>query len=138
MTTRPRVAFAVRCVAGLSAGRIVTVQSFQHDVSYDGPLNLTLGAHKYRILLETRTAPSHARVIVTDGQQSQALYDGEGVEQEGHLDIVWAGDLDRDGKLDLVVSFFAKDSWYPYELLLSSRARGRNLVGRAALFETGD
>jgi hypothetical protein len=47
-------------------------------------------------------------------------------------------DLDRDGRLDLIVNLERKYSRHPYRLLLSSSASKGQLVGDAALFETGD
>jgi hypothetical protein len=77
-------------------------------------------------------------VVVTDGHQSQVLYSVDGFADEPHFEIVWAGDLDRDGKLDLIVNLERKYSWHPFRLLLSSKAVGAELVGQAAIFETGD
>jgi hypothetical protein len=36
------------------------------------------------------------------------------------------------------VNLDRKYSWHPYRLLLSSKASARQLVGEAAIFETGD
>ena len=77
-------------------------------------------------------------MILTDGQQTQVLYSADGFTDEPHYDVVWAGDLDRDGRLDLVVNLHRKYSCHPYRLLLSSFASNGQLVGDAALFETGD
>ena len=139
VTTAPLVEFAVRCVAGLTEGRIVNVQRFPYELAHHEPLQIALGARKYEIRLDAReTTLADARVVLTEGRRTQVLYDAEGFVDEPHFEIVWAGDLDRDGKLDLVVNLDRKYSWYPIKLLLSSRATGKNLVGLAALFETGD
>jgi hypothetical protein len=62
----------------------------------------------------------------------------DGFVDEPHFDVPWAGDLDGDGKLDLVVNLSRKYSLHPYRLLLSSMAAVGELVGEAAAFETGD
>jgi hypothetical protein len=36
------------------------------------------------------------------------------------------------------VNMHRKYSWHPYRLLLSTRATGSELVGEAAIFETGN
>ena len=54
---------------------------------------------------------------------------------EPHFRIHWAGDLDRDGRLDMLVTFSEKYSYYPRQLLLSSAARLPNLVGEVARYE---
>ena len=67
-----------------------------------------------------------------------AIYSADGFTDDPHYFVEWAGDLDRDGKLDLIVNLHRKYSWHPYRLLLSSKASALQLVGEAAIFETGD
>jgi hypothetical protein len=72
------------------------------------------------------------------GGRAQRLYWPEEATfscDEPHFDVAWAGDLDRDGRLDLVVSFSSKYSHHPRRLLLSSAAGPDQLVGSVALFE---
>ena len=109
------------------------------SLQYARPFLLTFGARQYGIYLESaRDDLFDAQVILADGQRSQVLHSADGFIDDPHYDIVWAGDLDRDGQLDLVVNLHRKYSWYPYRLLLSSFAANGQLVGDAALFETGD
>lgn len=49
--------------------------------------------------------------------------------QHNSLWLYWAGDLDRDGKLDLIF-WTSGNSWEEYYLLLSSIAKKGELVGR--------
>ena len=51
--------------------------------------------------------------------------------------LVWMGDLDRDGRADLLVEDAMSEIAEHWVLYLSSAARGRNLVGRVAEFERG-
>jgi len=135
----PKVTFAARCVAGLSAGKIVNAGVLNHDLQYDGALELTIGALRYRLSIEAKHPDlADAKVVLAHDGRMQVLYSADGFVDEPHFHIVWAGDLDRDGKLDLVVNLNRKYSWHPYRLLLSTKARGRDLVGDAAVFETGD
>ena len=139
VVTTPEVNFAVRCVPEITPGPILNARIQEHDLAYHGPLHIALGTRKYQLQLDGKDPSlADARVILRDGRRSQVLYSADGFVDEPHFQIVWAGDLDRDGKLDLVVNIHRKYSWHPYRLLLSSKAVGKSLVGEAALFETGD
>ena len=135
----PKVTFAVRCVAGLRAGKIVNAGVTNHDLQYEGALEVTLERLRYRVYLQPKDPDlADAKVILAASGREQVLYSADGFVDEPHFEVVWAGDLDRDGKLDLVVNLHRKYSMHPFRLLLSTRARGRDLVGEAAVFETGD
>ena len=133
------VTFAVRCMRGLQAGTIRSADVVNHQLDSDGPLRVALGARRYEVQLRsTRADRTDATVILSDGRQTQVLYSVDGFVDDPHFEIEWAGDLDRDGRLDLVVNLSRKYSVYPHRLLLSSRAVKNQLVGEAAVFESGD
>ena len=135
----PEVTFAVRCVPGLRAGTIQNARVVNHDLLGDGPLNVSLGSLRYEVRLETKdSSAADTKVVLAHAGRTQVLYATEGFVDEPHFEIVWAGDLDRDGKLDLIVNLHRKYSVHPYRLLLSTRASRDSLVGEAAVFETGD
>jgi len=135
----PDVRFAVRCIPNLRAGRIRTTSINEESLKPNLPLKVSLGSRRYELRLQsTREDLYDAQVVLSYGQQTQVLYSADGFADEPHFDIVWTGDLDRDGKLDLIVNLERKYSWHPYRLLLSSKAVGTELVGQAAIFETGD
>jgi mRNA-degrading endonuclease toxin of MazEF toxin-antitoxin module len=52
------------------------------------------------------------------------------------LRVIWAGDLDGDGKLDLLVDVSNDDNAGDTALYLSSKARSGELVGLAAILHT--
>ena len=79
-----------------------------------------------------------ARVVLSHGAARQVLYSTDGFVDEPHFYVEWAGDLDRDGRLDLVVNLSNKYSVHPHRLLLSTRAKKSELVGEAAVLVTGD
>lgn len=135
----PNVTFAVRCVAGLRAGKIVNAGVTNHDLQDQRALDVTLERLQYRVYLRAKDPNlADAKVILAVNGRAQVLYSVDGFVDGPHFEVVWAGDLDRDGKLDLVVNLHRKYSAHPYRLLLSTKARGRDLVGEAAVFETGD
>ena len=135
----PDVTFAVRCVAGLRAGRIQATHVMNDSLDPKRALKLALGSRRYELRIQSARADLFdAEVILTDGSRTQVLYAADGFADEPHFDVTWAGDLDRDGKLDLVVNLNRKSSVHPYRLLLSTKASGSQLVGEAAVFETRD
>ncbi|MHB0972566.1 MAG: hypothetical protein ACYC7A_18020 [Thermoanaerobaculia bacterium] len=71
------------------------------------------------------------RIILSDGEREQVLFDAQFVD-EPPIDVFWAGDLDRDGKLDLVTNLSPKYSVWHVKLWLSSKAGEGELVGLAA------
>jgi len=137
--SHPDVVFAVRCVAGLRAGRIRSAGVTNRELSDRGPLDISLGTLQYQLRVESNDSSlADAKVVLDHAGRTQVLYSADGYADDPHFQIVWAGDLDRDGKLDLVVNLHRKYSWHPYRLLLSTKASATHLVGEAAVFETGD
>ena len=135
----PQVTFAVRCVSGLRAGKIRSAGVVNHELLSSGSLDVSLGKARYQIRVEARDpAAADAKVILAHAGRTQVLYSAGEFPDEPHYRVIWAGDLDRDGKLDLVVNLHGKYSWHPYRLLLSTRATGKDLVGEGAIFETGN
>ncbi|MGE5243107.1 MAG: hypothetical protein ACM3SQ_02630 [Betaproteobacteria bacterium] len=133
----PDVDFAVRCIPEVRPGRIRSIAI--GGLAVDRPLRAVLGERRYEVRLETTRADFFdAKVILTDGRRTQVLYSADGFADDPHFDIEWAGDLDRDGRLDLLVNLSRKYSVHPWRLLLSSRASATELVGEAASFTTGD
>jgi hypothetical protein len=135
----PKVTFAVGCIPGLRAGKIQSAGVANHDLHYNGPLDFSLGGLRYELRVVAKDPSlADAGVILAHGGRTQMLYSADGFADDPHFTIIWAGDLDRDGKLDLVVNLHRKYSWHPYRLLLSTKALGNHLVGEAAVFVTGD
>ena len=136
----PRVTFAVRCVKGLRAGPIQRATSATGiDLLRHRSGQLALAGKQYELRLESvESSLADAKVILTSGSRSQVLYSADGFADDPHFDVVWAGDLDRDGRLDLVVNLSSKYSEHPYRLLLSTKAAAGQLVGDAARFDTLD
>jgi hypothetical protein len=135
----PRVTFAVRCVTGMRARSIQRASVTEVALLTQRSAAISLGSREYALKLESaQESMSDAKVILTEGNRTQMLYSADGFADDPHFDVYWAGDLDGDGKLDLVVDFSRKYSVLSYRLLLSTRARPGQLVGDAALFEMED
>lgn len=96
----------------------------------------TLGRDRYTITLHASdTYLKDARVVLEKAGVSQTLFSHEGEGDEPHFEILWAGDLDRDGRLDLVMTMSPKYSYYPRTILLSSAAHPGELVHEVALWQ---
>ena len=78
-------------------------------------------------------------ITLTTGGITQTLFDAAdpaGVAcDDPHFGIHWAGDLDRDGRLDQLVTLSPKYSYFARRLLLSSATRSKALVGDVARSE---
>jgi len=132
------VTFAMRCIT-VPTFHIRSADVVNHSLRYRRPLHLVLGEGTYQIVLRgSREDLTDAQVILTDGRRTQVLYSTDGFVDDPLFNVNWAGDLDGDGLLDLVVVLTRKYSVHPYRLLLSSLAAPDELVGEAARFETLD
>ena len=133
------ITYAVRCMPALRPGRIHNAGIANHSLDFNGPLKISLGKSHYMVRLQASDEQlTDAKVILTDGRQTQVLYSADGFVDDPHFYIEWAGDLDRDGRLDLVVNLSRKYSMHPHRLLLSSRAKRGQLVGEAGVFVSLD
>lgn len=120
-TSPVEMSFAARCV--IQPGKIVSIALESGSLEPDRPLKLTLGATRYQIV-----ARSDGNVILSAGKKKQLIYSAGEFVDDPHFTVIWAGDLDRDGKLDLVVNLSRKYSVHPFRLLLSSKAVNGRLV----------
>ena len=107
----------------------------------------TVGGRRYVVTLRSRQ-PNYCDAVVTveSGGVRQTLYEpataGRSADpqltlscDEPHFEVKWAGDLDRDQRLDLLVTFSPKYSYHPQRLWLSSAAAPGALVGSVSLYE---
>lgn len=123
-------------VPQIEEGPATTVARFEQGLVPGAGLRFALGARSYGLQLGgTDPSGCDATVTLTDGTVSQPLYfpDEFFVScDEPHFSVQWAGDLDGDGRLDLVTTFSPKYSYYPRRLYLSSAASDGMLVGLVA------
>ena len=148
LVTTPRGAeLLLSGVPRLSAGAVITVNQ---DLDLGGQkreAELWLGRRQYRIRLDSKE-PNYCDAVITlthDGRR-QKLFDaaGPGTTNDPalvlscdvpHFTVHWAGDLDRDGQLDMLVTFSHKYSYHPRQLFLSSGARSGELVAEVARYD---
>jgi hypothetical protein len=124
--------------AGLRDGAVATAFVGSATLPSDVSLRLRLGSETYG--LAARRDPTHAQavdVILTSGDASHAISRITGCCNDTWPSILWAGDLDRDGKLDLLLELSAHYAGSQLTLFLSSAARGGDPVGEVARFLSG-
>ena len=147
VTTPPGAALLISGVPRLSAGPAVTLNRTIDLSADERETEFTLGSQVYRIRLEFRE-PDYCDAVITltSGGRTQKLFDAKEPDaardpalvmacDDPHFRIHWAGDLDRDDRLDLLVTFSHKYSYHPNQLFLSSGARSGELVAEVARFE---
>jgi len=150
-TNGPRQSvFLLRGVIGLRPGPVTSV--FQQEISFERtlekvPVRLKLGRRSYVLKVVSpdmnptpcreNAYPRNARLVLLSGRSSQTLYTLDDCGNDPSWCLLWAGDLDRDGKLDLYVNVTQHYDVSERRLFLSSRARRGRLVRQAAAFVTG-
>lgn len=129
--TKPRGAwFVFREVPGLKAGPVAeAVCASDAPLSHNTVLPMTLHGEAYELRVTAADQLLHKAVItLRHGGESQVIYRMQNEIDEAHVALHFAGDLDGDGKLDLVMTNSPKYSWYPTTLYLSSAAKPGELV----------
>ena len=81
-----------------------------------------VGIQEYRLILSGSSLK----------QVSQTLVDWDERLYEATPGVIWAGDLDKDGKLDLFMDMTRNERSVEYTLFLSSAAKEGEFVGKVA------
>lgn len=103
--------------------------------------DFNLGKNRYSLKVEKALDTNGNKTLVLsvyNGKIRQILHTTrtEGIGEDGTWlgstgRLYWAGDIDRDGKLDLYLSLFTKDIMYDAFLFISSKAKGGFISGKA-------
>ena len=140
-TNPPNAELLLSEVPTVSAGPAVTVGNPVDLWTQEREAEFKLGKHVYKVRLESAQSDlCDAVVTLSDGSRTQNLFEVRQREprwacDEPHFRIHWAGDLDRDGRLDLLVTLSPKYSYFPRQLLLSSAAGPSDLVSEVGRYE---
>lgn len=136
--SRPRKAYLMfRDVPGVSAGPVVEAK-YDLDVTLGrgSVVPIRLGGDEYELrVTASDDFLNNGVVTLRRGERSQVVYRMPESIDEGHLALVFAGDLDRDGRLDLVMVNSPKYSVSPLTLYLSGAAGEGELLREAARWE---
>jgi hypothetical protein len=117
-------------VPGLLPGEVETVDVTTQDRSTpESPVTLTFHGVTWRIGLNGND------LVASDGKQKQIL--AHNIDKEGmpRWDLFWSGDMDHDGKLDLLYEIRG-DNFSGADLALSSAAKRKGELMRVVASET--
>lgn len=146
---REEPVFLVKNAQMLKQGKTTTVYRGGHDEAHSlgrkTRVTLKLGGRTYqlRVVSPKRLAPEaigalppDAKLTLTSGSSTQTLYSLNNNSNDPSWYLLWAGDADGDGKLDLYLSLSYHYNLDQRRLFLSSQAEAGNLVNQVAEFAT--
>jgi hypothetical protein len=119
---------------GFQAGKVEVIKGQADfgdlEIHRRKPLHINLGKKRYRIFVKNED------IFLSDGKRQMRLQQGgQTRDQDSDLSrsssVAWAGDLDRDGKLDLIMNYSAYEA-LDVCLYLSSKATSHTLVGEVS------
>jgi hypothetical protein len=137
---------------GLKTGKADSILEAHNDdnealhafgVNDCGDSRVSLGSKNYLIYTESvenqrDTACNSGITVVTDGARKQILGDPDIDASFDYSRLIWAGDIDSDDKLDLILNFGHSGArWYHcnFVLFLSSEAKPNEIVAPVASFK---
>ncbi len=118
----------------LKAGQVITALEKIIRMTAPNPILLNLGNQQYQVIAQPFIL-GKGKVELSQGKIKQTIF-SELHNDAGGFSILWAGDLDGDGKLDLYINAASHDNLESKRLLLSSQANKGQLVREIARFET--
>ena len=137
--------FLVKGATELKEGPVITVADDERTLEKVSPLSLTVADHSYTLKVvgdkstekcSDQTLPENAKLVLVSGDSSQVLYSLAECGDDAGWRLLWAGDLDGDGKLDLYINVTQHYNVSEKRLFLSSRAAQGQLVKEVAEFVT--
>jgi hypothetical protein len=143
--------FLVRGIERLKQGNVTTLYDGLGGYRGEGlkpedVVTLKLNRADYQLLLKGRQVPvpysksetrlHNARLVLKVGKSEQTLYSLKDKPEDAIWTLIWAGDLDQDGKLDLYLDLAWHYNISQRTLFLSSHAEKGKLVKKVAEFVT--
>lgn len=143
---QPAPLLLVKGARALRPGPVQTVFAGSMSLPTPSPISLTLGENSYELDVATKDTQrssaisrNDAKLVLRKGAGAQqTLYDlgGTGQGIEAYWELLWAGDMDGDGQLDLYVQVGWHYNGAQRKLFLSSQAGKHELAREVGQFET--
>ncbi|MFN0109125.1 MAG: hypothetical protein ACKVZH_09770 [Blastocatellia bacterium] len=139
--------FLIKNANVLKPGPAMTVykggQESLHVLAEKSLVKMKLGETNYQLKVVSRhrsegkgLVPPNAQLVFTDGLAPQTLYRIGSLTADATWYLLWAGDVDGDGKLDLYLSLSDHYNVSEHRLFLSSQAQAGQLLRQVAKFRT--
>ncbi|MCQ4166060.1 hypothetical protein [Tahibacter harae] len=130
----------LRGIAALAPGDVPVAAPAEVDFSTARPFESTLAGKPFRLVAECTTADGRCRLSLAEGGQRQVLLEREALAGEdgrpgfgeGVPRLLFAGDLDRDGRVDLLLDTTDHYNLSRPTLFLSGAAGKGELVRQVA------
>lgn len=133
--------FLMNGVSALKAGKVSTSKTYQKerpDVGFKTKLNL--GSKESTLTVSGTKKDSEYRkdykIILETGGVKQTVYERKEVSDSSFPSLLWAGDLDGDGKLDLILDTTDNYNVRDVTLFLSTKAKPGKLVEKVVSHES--
>lgn len=125
----------VAILAGLElqAGPVTTSVSGERSLMAAQPVEFSLGQRTYR--LEGVGDQNGYRLVLSDGEHTRTLVAHDSLDDTVPR-LLWAGDLDRDGKADFLIDLTRHYNVSQPTLFLSKGAEAGEVVKQVATFRT--
>ena len=123
----------------LNRGAVTSVFSEERSLGNGDVINLNLGGNKYQLrVISNDPTPArylvhNSKLLLTGRTKSQVLF-SVGEHTDAGWSLLWAGDLDGDGKLDLYMDLNTHYNTSQRRLFLSTQATRGSLVKEVAVF----
>ncbi len=123
-------------LGSLTDGHVSTAFSGSFQLRPTAETVLEVGSSSYR-LAARETHPHTLELVLRFHEIEQRISVVEGCCNDAYPTLLWAGDLDRDGKIDLLLDVTMHYALSKYTLFLSSQADDGDLVTEVAHFTSG-
>jgi hypothetical protein len=133
--------FLIKGADFLRRGAVNAVFTDSKKLGNGESVELNMGGRSYQLkVVSDNPTPdtnvlSNSKLIFSTGAESQVIFSVEELN-DGGWSLLWAGDLDGDGQLDLFMDLHNHYNASERRLFLSSQASGGNLVKEVAQFIT--